>query len=1795
MNAFAPQSIQTVVELQYIADVRRQIINPGSSKPIIGCVQDTIVSSFLLTSKKTQLDGKQAMNIIMYTNLGFDKFKQLDKNKVYTGQEIYSMIIPPKINVQYKKDGKTTLKISNSKLEPGSQITKEQLGTSRNSLIHHVWDQHKHIHTKHFIDNTRRLAISWITQHGFSVGMKDIIIDPKLRKQFETLIESKRIQANHLITEMENNPVLRDIEAFETSIRAELNVLRDNVIKLIMNNIDEKNSFYVMISSQSKGSSLNMGQMSGCVGQQDIEGKRIQKKLNGRTLPHYHKDDDGILARGFVESCFLHGLSPQEFFFHTMSGRQGLIDTAIKSVTGDTPIIILEDSEAKYINIGDWIDKQLKDDPSSVKHYKDRDMELLDLHNHVYIPTTNGKGNVTWSRVTAVTRHDPGLELYEIKTHGGKSVIVTESKSLLIWNEKIKEFEQKSTPLVKIGDYVPVTMKLDRPPIIKESINKLEDAILAPNNVIRELLNNMTLDESQRTKDIIGILHARLGISDQTNTFNDVVLDKIVQINKIDVKKYPKVYDLTVPDTTNFCLANGLHVVDTAETGYIQRKLVKALEDFMIKYDGTVRNARDVIIQCVYGDAGYNPTYQSEQKINLIMLNNKDIKEKYTFNKDERKEFGFSEEKNNKLYEKLIKLRDILRTTQLRSIRNYSLLRDGYMMPVNFSRLVETIKNDNELGKKKESVDADYIMNTLKKVLDHENTPIMKMTDAQAKDKNSYKYKDEKLVKIAFEAALYDYFSPKKILVDYGFNKAQFDELIRELVYRFKESIAEPGEMVGTLAAQSIGEPATQLTLNSVDACERLIIKKNDGSVIRNTIGTIVDNLLNKHKKKIEYIKKGDQSYLDINDYNYKIMSIEYIKKGDQSYLDINDYNYKIMSIDENSNTDWYKIEAVTRHLPINEDGSNTLVKIKTQMGREMTGTRAKSFLIYRDDKVVPIEGKDLKVGMRVPIVYSLPFYEHMCQQYLDMTKYFPKTEYVYGTEMEKARQVRTKGTKKRWYKKNNGKLFTLPYVRSDVAGVAMDDKINTVKGVKCKSKQEYKQGCIYPLKCIRVTSKFPEKMKLDEDFGFFIGAYLAEGCVTDTYVSIANNDKTYRERIKKFSDKYKIGTHEQTQKDKNKKGWTSIDIRLHSVLMARFVKKTCGHLSHNKVVPNWVFNAPTKFVKELINGYYSGDGCIGKPLTSIDSGSVSKRLTYGIQTLLYRFNILGRITITQQKKNNRGTEVILPMYTLSIRNKSAFKFANEFKLTLNKKQQLLDKLMKKKLIYKYGWKNVIEHNGELMMRDKLLPKLIELHKNKDKKFDKLYEKYNNPVYYDSIISIKPVESSHRYVYDLTIKDTKTFVLEGGISCFDTFHFSGISEKGVGTLGVPRLREIMSLARNPKTPRTIMHVQKEYYTDKVMCSKIASYIKYTVVEDVTDKIEIFYDPHPLKKDSIMHRDGVDNPYVTLTSTKASCQTDVKGLPWLIRLMLNREKMLDKEVTLLDIKTKFCEYWGARYTDTKGMKKEDKLLMERITKCAILSNYDNSDIPIIHIRLDMNNYDKKTLMNFKDIVLTRFKLKGIDGITNVKDLSFEPHIEFTEDGSVDKKNRYVIYADGTNLGDIRYIRGLDLNRTYTNNVVEIFKYFGIEAARSALIKEYKTVLEANGSGTNYQHWSILVDAMTSSNTMISVDRHGMSRLDNDPLPRASFEKTVEQFTLASVFRENDSMQSVSARIMTGQAIKGGTGLCHLIMNTKLLENTELPNTSDEWKRGAGYKRVSSDKIIDDILKKKSDENAFMPEV
>lgn len=330
MNIHVAQSINSATEVRLIAGVDKRFVSPSSSKIAIVAKQDTLNGSYALTQESTRVDWKDIMNILMSTTTGLDY--DIPKNKIFSGKFMYSAIIPKGINVIKKKDAENyAIRIHNGVLTHGT------LGKSEiSSIIQKTWFQYGSNETKNFIDNLQRMMLQFLMRNGFTVGIGDAIVPDKVHREIYKIIETKRKEALGSITEYENDPYIMTSNAFEQTMTNTLkDALQNEVQKLIMANFNNMSGIYNCISSGSSGAEMNAGQIIGCIGQVIVESKRIQPKFNNRTLPTFHQYDTSPFAKGFVRNCFLSGLDPMEFFFQVMAGREGMINTAIK--TADKP------------------------------------------------------------------------------------------------------------------------------------------------------------------------------------------------------------------------------------------------------------------------------------------------------------------------------------------------------------------------------------------------------------------------------------------------------------------------------------------------------------------------------------------------------------------------------------------------------------------------------------------------------------------------------------------------------------------------------------------------------------------------------------------------------------------------------------------------------------------------------------------------------------------------------------------------------------------------------------------------------------------------------------------------------------------------------------------------------------------------------------------------------------------------------------------------------------------------------------------------------------------------------------------------------------------------------------------------------------------------------------------------------------------------------------------------------------------------------------------------------------------
>ncbi|KAL6937744.1 DNA-directed RNA polymerase II subunit rpb1 [Hanseniaspora osmophila] len=597
MNLHVPQSEETKAELSQLCAVPLQIVSPQSNKPCMGIVQDTLAGIRKMTLKSTFIDYAQVLNML-YWIPEWDGVVPppciLKPKPLWSGKQILSIAIPKGIHLQRFDDGTTLLSPKdNGILVIDGQILfgvvdKKTVGSSAGGLIHVVTREKGPYVCAKLFSNIQKVVNFWFLHNGFSIGIGDTIADEKTMREITEAISVAKTKVEEVTKEAQANLLtakhgMTIRESFEDNVVRFLNEARDKAGRSAEVNLKDLNNVKQMVSAGSKGSFINIAQMSACVGQQSVEGKRIPFGFADRTLPHFSKDDYSPESKGFVENSYLRGLTPQEFFFHAMGGREGLIDTAVK----------------------------------------------------------------------------------------------------------------------------------------------------------------------------------------------------------------------------------------TAETGYIQRRLVKALEDIMVHYDGTTRNSLGNIIQFIYGEDGLDAGHVEKQSIDTIPGSDKAFEKRYridVLDKDAEIIKNLLESGSevvgdfkvqtllNEEYRQLIKDRRFLRKVFVDGESNWPL-------PVNIRRIIQNAQNTFKIDiTKPTDLTIEEIINGIKKLEE-------KFIVLRGKGHILEEAQDNAIT--LFCCLLRSRLASKRIIFEYRLNRQTFKWVTDNIEAQFFKSVVHPGEMVGVLAAQSIGEPATQMTLNT--------------------------------------------------------------------------------------------------------------------------------------------------------------------------------------------------------------------------------------------------------------------------------------------------------------------------------------------------------------------------------------------------------------------------------------------------------------------------------------------------------------------------------------------------------------------------------------------------------------------------------------------------------------------------------------------------------------------------------------------------------------------------------------------------------------------------------------------------------------------------------------------------------------------------------------------------------------------------------------------------------------------
>jgi hypothetical protein len=422
---------------------------------------------------------------------------------------------------------------------------------------------------------------------------------------------------------------------------------------------------------------------------------------------------------------------------------------------------------------------------------------------------------------------------------------------------------------------------------------------------------------------------------------------------------------------------------------------------------------------------------------------------------------------------------------------------------------------------------------------------------------------------------------------------------------------------------------------------------------------------------------------------------------------------------------------------------------------------------------------------------------------------------------LEKARSVIDENF---WWSKHSGKLFVLPYGRSDSARVAI-----TGGGGRNKTRVVHKPGCVYTTTNNICNYEIPEQLPLDYEFGYLVGAYCAEGCMTKHQISIANNDLNYFAPIEAWCARHNLTTKVYCHENKIQEGWTSQDIRIYSTILCRILEKLCGKLSHNKFISDLIVFSNRACLLGFLDAYIGGDGTVAKKkerIAGISVSSVSLKMLSQVQLILRNLGVIGKINKPpKQLTNNRGSLDIKQIYNLVVSNEQSKKLGRMLNLPIQHKRERIEQLLGQTFMYNYCKSDLEVPNlidGEIVMEPR------------DGRFPDLE--------FDEIVSIEEVPNTTNYAYDLTVEETRNFDLANGLSQRDTFHNSGNASKSNVTRGVPRIEEILRLTKNPKNPSMTVFLKPldEGHSEKA--KQFANMMDHTKLADIVSSVQICFDP-----------------------------------------------------------------------------------------------------------------------------------------------------------------------------------------------------------------------------------------------------------------------------------------------------------------------------------------------------------------
>lgn len=441
MNLHVPQTEEARAEAMELMGVKNNLATPKNGEPIISAIQDFITAAYLLSSKDNFYDRKTFTQICMYMlrfgeQLDLPPPTILKPQMLWSGKQVFNVLMKPNkdcpvlVNLDaacreflppkgYPRDldpNDGWLCIRNSEVMCGV-MDKSTIGSGKkDSVFYAMLRDYGPQVAAEAMNRLSRLSARWFGNMGFTIGITDVYPGEQLLKTKKDLVEKAYADCEEVIIKfrdgrLEKAPGCDEQQTMENQISGILSKVRQQAGDVCISELSRKNSPLIMATSGSKGSSINVSQMVAVVGQQIIGGQRVQDGFQDRTLPHFPKNARNPPSKGFVRNSFFSGLTPTEFLFHAISGREGLVDTAVK--TAETGYMSrrlmksLEDLSSRY-------DNTVRNSSSNIVQFQYGDDKLDPVDMEGKAKPVHFERTFTHAESTTYENDDKGLSRSEI-------------------------------------------------------------------------------------------------------------------------------------------------------------------------------------------------------------------------------------------------------------------------------------------------------------------------------------------------------------------------------------------------------------------------------------------------------------------------------------------------------------------------------------------------------------------------------------------------------------------------------------------------------------------------------------------------------------------------------------------------------------------------------------------------------------------------------------------------------------------------------------------------------------------------------------------------------------------------------------------------------------------------------------------------------------------------------------------------------------------------------------------------------------------------------------------------------------------------------------------------------------------------------------------------------------------------------------------------------------------------------------------------------------------------------------